>query len=151
MRGPDSPVLLVDDDDDDRFLVRQAWNAAGVKNPLREAANGLTAVAYLSGAREFSDRSRFPVPALILLDVMMPGMTGFSVLDYIRRDPATALTPVIMLTASTAPQDVEEAYRRGANSFVIKPSSFAELVDAVRALDRYWLGVNEYPAPPADV
>lgn len=143
------PVLLVDDDADDRFLVRQAWTVASVRSPLREAAGGLQALAYLCGEREFADRRLHPLPCLILLDIMMPGMTGFTVLETVRSAAASSLVPVIMLTASSAPQDVAEAYRLGANSFLIKPSSFAELTDALRALDRYWLELNEFPEPPA--
>lgn len=146
MNRSEMTVLLVDDDADDRFLVRQAWAAAGVAQPLREAVDGHSAVAYLARAKVLAERARFPPPCLILLDVMLPGMSGFSVLEAVRREASTALTPVIMLTASTAPQDVQEAYRRGANSFLIKPSSYAELLEAVRAIDRYWLRLNEYPS-----
>lgn len=149
MTIPERPVLVVDDDTDDRFLMQQAWAEAGITRPLREAVDGASAVNYLSGAGEFSDRSRFPLPVLILLDVKMPNMSGFAVLEWIRSSEAASLLPVVMLTASTSGRDVIDAYRRGANSFLVKPTSLDELVEMLRALDRYWLRYNQFPAAPS--
>lgn len=149
MNAGDRCVLLVDDDPDERFITRQAWAQAGIAPPLREADGGDAAIAYLSGSGEYADRARFPSPLLVLLDVKMPGVTGFAVLSWIRASEDFARLPVIMLTASTSPQDVDEAYRRGANSFLVKPSSLEELVAMLRALDRYWFAFNEFPFPNA--
>lgn len=146
MTSPERPVLVVDDDPDDRFLLRQAWAQAAIARPLREAVDGSSAIDYLSGAGEFADRSRFPLPILILLDIKMPNMSGFAVLDWIRASETASLLPVVMLTASTSGRDVIDAYRRGANSFLVKPTSLDELVEMLRALDRYWLHYNQPPA-----
>lgn len=143
MKAKDGLVLFVDDDPDDRFLFQQAWEQAGGGDPLLSLEGGQQALDYLEGAGECSDRARFPRPILVLLDIKMPGKSGLEVLARLRA--AGSPLPVIMLTASTSPRDVAEAFRLGANSFLVKPSSLGELVELLRALKGYWLRFNEFP------
>lgn len=137
-------ILLVEDDPDDRFLLRKAWAEAGIENPLRMLDDGRQACDYLSGAGKYADRTSFPLPLLILLDIKMPGKSGLEVLEWLRGRETTRRVPVIVMSASTHPKDAAEAYRLGANSFVIKPSSAAELVEFASALKSYWLRFNEF-------
>lgn len=144
MRAESREVLLVDDNPDDRFLFQAAWTKAGIENPLRTLDNGQEACDYLGGEGKYADRAGFPLPALVLLDIKMPGKSGFEVLEWLRGRAPSKLLPVIMLTASTSPGDVAQAYRLGANSFAIKPSSVAELIALAAALKSWWLTFNEF-------
>ena len=137
-------ILLVEDCPDDRFLLQKAWAEAGIENPLRMLEDGQQACDYLSGMGKYADRASFPPPVLLLLDVKMPGKSGLEVLEWLRGRESSRRLPVIMMSASTHPKDAAEAYRLGANSFVIKPSSAAELVEFASALKSYWLRFNEF-------
>lgn len=139
-------ILLVDDSPDDRFLVEQAWRKAAIRNPLRSVNDGRSALEYLYGTGPFADRRLHPLPALVLLDIKMPDLTGLEVLARLRRDERLRRLPVMMLTASTMSADVEEAYRLGANGFLIKPSTLQELVELLAALKNFFLRFIEFPA-----
>jgi CheY-like chemotaxis protein len=140
-------LLLVEDNQDDQFLFQEAWKKAGIENPLAMVEDGDQACDYLSGVGRYADRPRFPFPVMVLLDLKMPGKSGLEVLAWMRGQDKFKSLPVVVLTASTWPEDVAKAYRLGANSFVIKPSSAQELTDFVAALKGYWLRFNEF-APP---
>jgi CheY-like chemotaxis protein len=138
-------AMLVDDNEDDRFLVERAWAEAGIRHKLVSVDSGRAALDYLFGAGVHADRLRHPLPAFLLLDIKMPGVSGFDVLSRIRADEKLRGLPVLMLTASSAPSDIAEAHRLGANGFFIKPSSVAELVDLLKAVDGCWLRFNQFP------
>lgn len=138
-------ILAVEDNDDDQFLLREAWKKAALANPLEIVADGELACDYLSGEGRYADRSRYPFPVMLLLDIKLPGKTGLEVLAWIRGQERFKTLPVIMLTASTWPEEVVEAYRLGANSFVIKPSAAQELTDLLAAVRGYWFRFNEFP------
>lgn len=140
-------ILLVDDDPDDRFLVERCWQEAGLKNPLTTLDGGGKALDYLFGRGEYADRTRHPLPALLLIDLKMPEVSGFDVLRRLRADEALRGLPVIVLTASTSPGDVAEAHRLGANAFYVKPSTVKELVALFSALKGCWLRFGEFPVP----
>lgn len=149
MRAERRAILLVEDSPDDRFLFQKAWAEAGIENTLQMLEDGLQACDYLAGAGKYADRASFPLPALILLDIKMPGKSGLEVLEWLRGREASRRIPVIMLSASTFPKDVDEAYRLGASSFVIKPSSVEELIELAAALKSYWLRFNEFAENPS--
>lgn len=135
-------VLLVDDGPAERKLFAMAGKRAGVTFALREAADGLEAIDYLKGEGSFSDRGAHPFPSLVVLDLNMPGMSGFEVLEWIRAYPPTRNLPVVMLTSSACENDVGRSYELGANSYLVKPLSLVSLVDMVRAIESYWLKLN---------
>ncbi len=118
------PILLVEDREDDVFLVRRAFEKAYLLNPLQVVRNGEEAVAYLKGEGTYANRAGYPLPSLILLDLKLPGMDGFDVLRWIRREPNFGSLPVIVLTSSEQIRDVNRAYQLGANSFLVKPTDF---------------------------
>lgn len=138
-------ILLVDDSPDDRFLVEQAWRKAGIRNPLRSVNNGRSALEYLFGAGPFADRKLHPMPAMALVDIKMTDITGLEVLARLRGDERLRRLPVMMLTASSMTADVDEAYRLGANAYLIKPSTLQELIELLAALKGFVFRFTEFP------
>lgn len=131
-----APILLAEDDPDDHDLFESACLEAGLANPIVWARDGQEAVERLQAGAP---------PALIILDLKMPRLDGLEVLRWIRAGSPAALVPVIVLTASARPEDRTEAYRLGANSFLVKPSRIQDLADLMRCLKSYWLGYNLAP------
>jgi CheY-like chemotaxis protein len=137
-------ILLVDDSENDLYLMRAAFKKAEFNNPLQEAHNGEEAIAYLKGEGPFSDRHKFPLPTVMLLDLNMPMKNGFDVLAWVRTQPALKRLTIIILSASMRTEDVERASDLGANSFLVKPSDINKLIAMLRCL-RDWLGYNHFP------
>ena len=127
------PILLVDDNEDDAYLFRRAWKMAEIPNPLVILSDAALAVAYLKGVGDYSDRSRHAFPLAIFLDLNMPRMNGFEVLEWIRSQPHLKTLTVEVLTSSMRPQDVQAALQRGANAYYAKPGPLPGLVDLLRA------------------
>jgi CheY-like chemotaxis protein len=138
-------ILLVEDDPNDVFLVRRAFRKAKVDNPLQVVGDGEAAVAYLAGYDAFVDRERYPLPALILLDLKLPRKSGLEVLAWLRGQPRLRRLPVVVLTSSNETSDVNQAYDLGANSYLVKPVAFDNLQDLMRSICRYWMVLNEKP------
>ncbi len=142
---PDAPVLLVEDDPNDVFLVRRAFSKASIPHPLEVVTDGDAAVAYLGGAPPFEDPARFRHPFLILLDLKLPKRSGLEVLEWLRGQAVLKRIPVVVLTSSAQAPDVNQAYELGANSYLVKPVEFAELLEMMRTVQRYWGGLNMRP------
>lgn len=138
------PILQVEDDSNDVFLLQHAMTKAGVENPIQVATDGRQAIDYLSGAGKFADREEFPLPCLVLMDLKLPHVMGLNVLKWIRQQPGRPLV-VIMLTASGEDADIAAAYRLGANAFLTKPSKSSVLVEMAKALKDFWLTHNTLP------
>lgn len=129
MNGKQSPhILLVDDDEDDLFLSRRILAKAGIRNVV-EVSDGSDAIRYLAGTGDYADRSRFPLPDLLLLDLKMPEVTGFEVLDWIKDRPALKRLKVFVLTSSNEERDREQAAQAGAAGYFVKPLSSTHLRD----------------------
>ena len=139
-------VLHADDDPNDLLLFKHACRSADLPFVLESVNDGELAVAYLGGLNAYADRSRYPLPALVLLDLKMPRRTGFEVLDWIRRQPTLKRLPVVVLTSSKHEADINWTYEHGANSYLVKPVGFESLVDMVKAIHGYWLTMNEPPS-----
>lgn len=147
MMPPELAVLIVEDNEDDRFLLAEAIRAAKLRRAVRFVNDGREAVAYLSGDGAYADRLKHPLPGLVLLDVKLPLMNGAEVLRWIRGSEHRRL-PVVMLSASALPGDIERAYDLCANAYVMKPSTLEALVELMRSLDAFWLAFNEYARIP---
>jgi CheY-like chemotaxis protein len=119
-------VLLADDSDDDRFLVARALRRSDALQIVQEVDNGERAVEYLRGTGEFSDRELFPFPDLLLLDLKMPRMDGFDLLEWIR-DNGCKPSKVVVFSSSPLPQDVRRALELGADSYQLKPRHIEDL------------------------
>jgi CheY-like chemotaxis protein len=137
-------ILLVDDSVNDLMLLRLAFQKAEFKNQLQIVYNGEEAIAYLKGEGNYSDRSQYPLPAVMLLDLNMPMKSGFDVLTWVRAQPGLRRLTIIILTASMRTEDVERAFDLGATSYLVKPSKLDGLIDMVRCLHD-WLEINHFP------
>lgn len=146
MRSEGKPILLVEDDQNDAFFLQYAFEAAGVDNPLQVVADGQEALNYLSGKGRYTDRRRFPLPCLVLLDLKLPVKMGTDVLRWIRRQPHLSNLLVVVLTSSSDISDVDSAYECGAQSYLVKPLSLEKRLDMARAIKSYWLDLNEFPS-----
>ncbi len=135
-------ILIVDDSPDDVKLTLRALKKNNITNAVDIANDGEEALRYLHPSDEQSTDRPAALPALILLDLNMPKVSGLEVLRSIRSDPRTKYLPVVVLTTSTEERDIVNTYDLGANSFVRKPVEFDEFLDAVRLLGMYWLLVN---------
>ena len=133
-------ILLVEDNPDDAELTRIAFAEAGGEYDLRVVADGAAAVAYLQRCTPAE------LPALVLLDLNLPKLNGREVLQAIRAEPATRSLPVVVLTTSAEPFDVDKVYALGANSYIQKPVEFDRFIEAARQIGVYWLTLNQAPA-----
>ncbi len=138
-------ILLVDDSENDIELLRAAFKRAGFNPALREVHNGREAIAYLQGDALYADRTEFPLPTLMVMDLNMPMMNGLAVLAWVRGHARLRRLPVIVLTASMRIQDIDRAFDLGVNSFLVKPSTLDELVVMTQCL-RDWIAINEFPS-----
>lgn len=138
-------ILLVEDNEDDVFIMRNVFRKAAVANPLQVATDGEQAIGYLNGEGSYSDRHKFPLPVIVLMDLNMPKKNGLEVLKWIREHPSLNTLTVHMLTASNRSSDIERAARLGANAYLIKPGKIGELLEIVKA----WAKVNSFAAYPA--
>jgi two-component system, response regulator len=135
-------ILLVEDNPDDEALTGLALRE-GVPATLKVSRDGQDALDYL-----FDDANE--LPRLVLLDLRLPSTDGLEVLRQIRENKRTSLTPVVILTSSSAPADVDAGYRYGANSYVRKPVNFDQFASLIRQVGSYWLVVNEPPSTNRD-
>ena len=137
-------ILMVDDSQDDLFLLRECFAQAKCKHPLQEVHNGEEAIAYLNGDGPYADRSKFPLPIAMLLDLNMPKKSGFDVLVWLRAQPGIKRLPVYILTASNRAEDVDIAFQLGATGFLVKPSTLELLTSMLRCLTE-WVEINHFP------
>lgn len=144
------PILLVEDNPDDEALTLRAFSKNKITNPVVVARDGVEALDYLFGTGGQENRKINPMPAVILLDLKLPRIDGLEVLRRIRAHEQTALLPVVVLTTSKEQQDITEAYRLGANSYIRKPVDFEKFIYAVGQLGLYWLVLNEPVDPPTN-
>ena len=136
-------ILLVDDDDDCRSLIRDAISECKVSNEVYEARNGREALDFLLRRGPFANAPR---PGLIYLDIEMPGLDGQSVLKEIKRNPQLCDIPVVMMTGVSDETQMAEAAKNGANSYTLKPASAEQFLRTVLASTAYWLTIHQYPS-----
>lgn len=148
MHDLDQPILLVEDNPDDRDLTMRALRQCHVANPVVVAEDGVQALDYLFGEGAHAGRDPVEVPALVLLDLKLPKLNGLDVLKRVRTHDATKLVPVVVLTSSSEEEDRLASYTLGANSYVRKPVDFMRFAEAATQLGVYWLVLNEPPPPP---
>ncbi len=132
-------VLFVDDDPDWVDLLRMAFKRAGMPNPVQGVKDGPEAIRYLRGEDQYANRAVYPLPELVLLDLRLPGMHGFEVLRWIRRQPRFARLAVVVLTGMAVPGDAQRAQELGATGFLAKPFSFPKQVEMAQQLRDNWL------------
>ena len=137
-------ILLIDDHPSDAKLLEHALKQAETRVKLYWVATAEEGLEYLKQEGRFAGAGRV---RLVVSDLSMPGMDGFEFLAALRRNPALAATPVVVMSSSRSPRDVLRSYQLGANSFITKPMSLETFVATIRTLVRYWLDIVELPDP----
>lgn len=135
-------ILLVEDDRNDVFFLRYAFEAAGIRNPVQLAIDGQQAIDYLAGHGSYADRQRFPIPCLVLLDLKLPVRMGMEVLEWIHEHEELRNLLVVVLTSSSNTDDVDRSYQLGARSYLVKPLSVDRRLAMARLIKEYWLEMN---------
>ena len=135
-------ILLIEDNLDDVELTRIAFTEAGIAHRLMVVSDGAAALDYLFARGPYADRDPLDLPSIILLDLNLPKVDGREVLQAIRDNLITKTLPVVVLTTSAEPFDVEASYALGANSYIQKPVDFEQFVGAVKQIGLYWLVLN---------
>ena len=138
-------ILLVEDNPDDEEFTLRALRKANVTNEIMVVRDGGEAVDYLFGTGKYAGRDPDERPAVVLLDLKLPKLSGIEVLQRMRAFPATRFVPVVVLTSSSEEEDKLKSYASGANSYVRKPVEFDAFANAVASLGIYWLMLNELP------
>ena len=137
-------ILMAEDDEDDRLLACEAFEESRLANELYLVKDGEELMDYLYRRGEYNEASA-PRPGVILLDLNMPRKDGREALREIKADPDLRRIPVVVLTTSKAEEDILRTYDLGVNSFIVKPVTFADLVEVMCALGRYWFEIVELP------
>ena len=135
-------LLVVEDNDDDFLFTERAFKKSKFANPLVRTRNGEEALDYLYQRGQFADAAR---PAMMLLDLNMPGINGYTVLEKIKSDASLRSIPVVVLTTSDDPRDIEKCYDIGANSYVHKPVDLPGFIEAIARLKDYWFEISLLP------
>lgn len=138
-------ILLIEDEPADAQLILRGFEKAKVLNPIVHLTNGDDALRYLAGRGEFSDRIKYPIPALILLDLKLPGLTGIQLLQWLHVQGELKRIPLVVLTADDRKETVNAAYDLGANSYLVKPGNPVDIVRMIKVIQSYWLALNEAP------
>lgn len=136
------PLLLVENDEQDVWILQRAFKSLDVTNPVFLARDGEEAINYLSSKGEYVNRDEFPLPYLVFLDLKMPKLDGFEVLRFIRSTPALEHLFVVVLTGPDRNREVTRALEMGADSYLVKPGDLADLQDLLALLEKHWLLVN---------
>ena len=124
-------ILLVEDSLEEALLLRKAFAAAAILNPLHTVGDSDAMAAWLAGGN--------PPPSLILLDLGLPRKSGFEIIEWLRTTPEHSHRVIVVLTSSSSARDIDRAYSLGANSYFVKPTSFDDLVEFARMLKNSWL------------
>src|SRR6266478_3795701 len=132
-------VLLVEDDLNDIFLVKRAFKMARLSDPLQVVTDGQEAINYLKGQGKYADRQSYPLPKLIVMDIKMPRLTGFEVLEWVKGDGGLLRRiPIVIVSSSDNPADINRAYELGANAYMVKPVNFKAVEHLFESITHYW-------------
>jgi CheY-like chemotaxis protein len=135
-------VLLVEDDEGDVLMTREAFAHYKIRNALHVVSDGEKALQFVRRSGEYSDAPR---PGLILMDLNLPRRGGLEVLTELKEDPELRVIPVVILTTSRAEEDVLRSYAQHANAYISKPVDFERFIDVIRQIDNFFVTVVELP------
>lgn len=135
-----APLIVVEDEESDALLLQLALEEAQVPNRLIVLQDGQELISYLAGEGHYCDRAQFPLPSLLLLDLKMPRIDGFTVLSWLANRSDLRHIPAVVFSASTSEADMKKALALGATDYLTKPSQFKVLVQIVRTMQERWLG-----------
>lgn len=132
-------ILVAEDDPTDAYFFQRAFSRAGIPVTLHFVRDGQEVLDYLQGAGMFGDRTLYPLPQLVLLDLNMPGLDGFDVLKWVRRRSDLDRLLIVIFSSSDEPGDINRAYGLGANWYLVKPHSMGELNTLIGRFKKFWL------------
>ena len=138
-------ILLVEDNEADIKITLRAFDKAKIKNRFIVVRDGEEALDYIYHRNQYMDKKQFPYPDLILLDIQMPKLNGFGVLEQLKEEEHRKIIPVIMLTSSKNEEEIAKSYRYGAVGFIQKPVSYEAFVKVVDGFNFYWHIINKLP------
>lgn len=138
-------VIMADDDEDDRLLAQDAMEASGAQYLCHSVGDGQELLDFLRCEGKYSANEIGDVPSVILLDLNMPILDGRETLKLLKQDPALSTIPVVVLSTSSADEDISEAYRLGASSYMVKPTEFSALVNMMTSFNSYWFDCAAIP------
>ena len=143
-------ILVAEDDESYALLLKRAFGEIDLTNPLHLLCDGQEVIDYLAGIGKYADRTSYPLPGMMVLDLKMPRVDGFEVLRRVKSDPALRSIPIVMLTSSRHDPDVRRSYSLGANGYIVKPMDLAQYTKVLQDFGRFWLEVNETPPETKD-
>ena len=143
------PILIAEDDENDAVILERALRKVGFQNPFHLSKDGSDVVAYLCGRAPYDDRKKYAFPRILITDLKMPIMDGMQLLRWLHDHPQCNVIPRIVLTASRQVSDIQEAYKWGANSYLVKPGSYERLAQMLRLVLDYW-DMCEMPVLPSN-
>ena len=149
MIKPGLRLLMADDSKDDAFFVQRALLQSGKGTLFKSVRDGREAVDYLSGEGQYGDRQKFFFPNALLLDLKMPGMDGFGVLEWLNEHPDCKVIPTIVFSSSAIESDVHRVYALGGNAYMVKPNNFEDLVGLIKLTFEFWSRCQT-PLPPPE-
>ena len=132
-------ILLAEDDRNDAFFLRRAFMQAGVSVSIVDVRNGQQAMNYLNGDALYSDRTLFPLPTLVVIDLKMPLSDGFKLLEWLQKNPEVSKAPVVVLSSSDFQHDISKARELGARDYFVKPLDPAGLIEVARGINQNFL------------
>ena len=132
-------ILVAEDDPTDAYFFQRAFKRAGIPVTLHFVRDGQEVLDYLQGEGQFTDRTAHPLPQLVLLDLKMPRLDGFGVLEWVREQPAFNGLQLVIFSSSEEPKHINRAYGLGANWYLVKPHSMDELTALVGRFKKHWL------------
>lgn len=143
MSQNDETILIVEDNEDDLFAMKRALRRARIINPVQVVTDGQQALDYLSGAGNYGNRAQFPIPFLVFMDLKLPFVHGFEVLEWTTKQPHLNKVVVVVLTSSPESRDYERAYALGARSYLVKPPTPEMLRETLNSLGSLWLSSSD--------
>jgi CheY-like chemotaxis protein len=140
-------ILIAEDSEDDAYFLRRAMEKIGWKNPVQMLTDGGEVMDYLKGDGQYEDRSRYPFPSVMFIDIKMPRVNGFEVLKWLKEHEQCKVVPTIVFSSSDEPEDIERAYQLGANAYFVKPATADKLERMLRCAYDFW-GLCAKPRVP---
>jgi CheY-like chemotaxis protein len=132
------PILIAEDDENDAVILERALRKVGFKNPFHFCRDGTEVISYLQGEGQYQNRRAFPFPRMLITDLKMPRIGGLEILKWLYHHPECNLIPKVVLTASRQVSDIQEAYKWGANSYLVKPGGYESLIRMLKLFFEYW-------------
>src|SRR5665213_1459838 len=132
-------ILVVEDDQNDQFMIERAFRKIGVTDPIHHVSDGAEAIAYMMWEGKYGDRKMYEYPTFIMTDLKMPKKDGFDVLNHLKNNPSWAVIPTVVFSASSDPDDIKKSYMLGASSYHVKPHNPEDLYNQIAVLHAYWV------------